>query len=464
MTTLTEVTGHRRRLDRRMARRRLSGLLAIITVAVVSAGTYFSLAVGIRPITITKFEHIHRDPFVETFDPIALVEAGLSPDSRGLSYPVSEDRLRAIKVTPTGVHLIESGVTLRSLPGRAEWTIADLTTAIGDPGWIEFTPPTGNPPIDGVDPALPTVRLDAALVVSEGAALRVQGVRELTLTDSPSIFVGARRATLTFTDVVVDATDPKTASVQGYQPFVMATDDSVMDITNSRFTDLGWDWNSSYGITWAQGAHGTMVDSEVRRNFIGLYTNNAHGLRVRDSVFSDNTLYGVDPHTGSSDLVFERVTAEGNGAHGFIFSDRVVQSRIIDCVARFNGENGIMMDAESTQNVIARNRVSDNTGDGIVTAASPENTFRENAVERNRVGVRVDPPDAATTALTANRILDNGVAVENITLDRSNDTADNGGQWLLGRLRIVWACAGALWLCCAAVAVVTHLRGRSRQR
>ncbi len=412
------------------------GLVTILCLTAGVIGGYLSLALGIRPIEVTKFAHVERAPFVVSFDPIALVTAGRSADARGLDYPSSELDLRAIIITPEEVRLVISGTTVRVLAGRDVWTLPDLAAVIADSDWI--TPPGPSPG------AGQGYRLNSALIVDRGSLRIGPGVPRLEMTDAPSVFIGAANgAILRFADVHVNGMRPSDQSVPDYQPFVMATKGSRMDISGSRFTNLGWDWNYSYGVSWSQWASGIVTDSSFENNFIGLYTNDVHDLTVTDSQFNNNQLYGVDPHTYSSGLTFTRVTAERNGVHGIIFADNVVNSSVRDSVSRFNGENGIMMDEESTDNVISGNIVTDNGGDGIVTAGSGNNLFEQNTVERNRVGMRIDPANTDTTLAHDNRFVGNALAAQNIVLDESNTQQANGGQWLTDRLRVVWAIVGA---------------------
>lgn len=445
--TVTRTTHAGPEHDRLMRRRRYFGLVAILTVVAVSVAGYFSLALGIRPIQITPFTHYQRAPYVQTFDPIALVLSGRSADSRGLDYPVSPLQLRAVVVSPGEVRMIESGQTLRVVDHEGGWQIADLARAISDPAWITLKDDDQ------------TVRLNAALIV-DGGEVAVSGVQRLNMSDAPSVFIGATGGRLTFRGVAVDAVESNDPAVPGYQPFVMATEGARMDISGSTFTNLGWDWNSSYGVTWAELATGSVRDSSFTHNFIGFYTNNARDIEVTDSTFSHNALYGVDPHTYSSALTFTRVTAEHNGAHGIIFSDHVTDSRVIDSVSRYNGENGIMMDEYSTANLITGNLVAGNGGDGLVTAASADNQFRGNRVQGNRIGVRLDPADTASTVAVDNEVVDNRLAAEHIALGPTNHQASNGGQWLAPRVAAIWGLAALGWLVAVVVAGIRARRWR----
>jgi len=90
-----------------------------------------------------------------------------------------------------------------------------------------------------------------------------------------------------------------------------------------------------------------------------------------------NSLYGVDPHSGSSHLRIEYNTSNFNGRHGIIFSDHVTDSIVRYNVTKGNGLNGIMMDEASTGNTIQHNIIADNDSDGIVLANSNDNVVAD---------------------------------------------------------------------------------------
>jgi nitrous oxidase accessory protein NosD len=94
-----------------------------------------------------------------------------------------------------------------------------------------------------------------------------------------------------------------------------------------------------------------------------------------------------------------------------------------DSASRDNGENGIMMDEDSTHDEIIGNIVVDNTGDGLVASSSPDDDFADNPVTGNRIGVRLSVGDARGTTLTRNQIDGNVLAVQHVSLGRTNSSA-----------------------------------------
>jgi mannuronan 5-epimerase len=189
---------------------------------------------------------------------------------------------------------------------------------------------------------------------------------------------------------------------------------------------------------------GTMTGTTFENSFIGAYTAQSHDITFLNDTFRGNKLYGLDPHTYTTRLLIDTVTAEHNGAHGIIFSDGVTDSLVTNSISRNNGENGIMMDKFSGNNVIVNNTVTGNTGDGLVTAASPHNVFSGNTVSDNRVGVRLNDNDAANTTLTNNTVTFNrGYVAESgdqpWELPSGNTEHDNGGE--LNMAAIWWVAA-----------------------
>ncbi len=186
-----------------------------------------------------------------------------------------------------------------------------------------------------------------------------------------------------------------------------------MIIKDSTFSYLGRDWNSSYGVSWSKHSYGSVTDSTFDHDFIGVYANDSGSLQVLHDKFYYNSLYGIDPHSGSSPLLVEYNTSDFNGRHGIIFSDHVTNSIVQYNVTEGNGLNGIMMDEASIGNVIKHNTVMDNDSDGVVIANSGDNIVADNLVSGNRVGITVrgDTPGAKIfgNTITANKLASEGV-------------------------------------------------------
>jgi parallel beta-helix repeat protein len=263
--------------------------------------------------------------------------------------------------------------------------------------------------------------LRAALVQAPGTRLTIAAprVRELRMMSTgrvdQEVYLAGVSARVSLSGVLIRSwrltggPDP-TPSVR--RPFVSYDQPgSALHATRTTFADLGGDNILGYGVTWGRGVTGSAVGCTFQRNFFGAYTNAAVGVVFRRNTFRDNDLYGLDPHTNSTHLTVDRNVAFGNGSHGIIFSQDVVDSSVTNNRSFGNRRNGIMMDERSDRNVLRGNQVWSNDGDGIVVQNSARVVVRSNTVTGNRVGVRVNgaSPDAV---VDGNRLVGNGRGVE----------------------------------------------------
>jgi len=385
-----------------------------------------------------KKEPFSRLSYVSSFDPVEDVTLGLSPNSTNAGAAKPAAAIRAIEIYPAQTLMLAGGRAVRIINQRAPKTLRDLVRIIRDRHWISESSAT--------------VTLNAAVVVEHGSSMTIAApvTSGLVMTVRPGVFLAASRGKLRIAGVYIRASDAKvpdtftSLSRDIGRPFLLAVQDSSMIIKDSTFKYLGRDWNSSYGTTWSKGSTGSVSNSTFDHDFIGVYSNDSNGLRVMHDKFYYNSLYGVDPHSGSSHLQIEYNTSNFNGRHGIIFSDHVTGSTVRYNVTKGNGLNGIMMDEASTNNIIAHNTVTDNESDGVVIANSNDNVVTDNTVSGNRVGITVRG-HARDTKIFDNTITANAMASEGADLSQ-NRTYGNGSMWSGKRIGVIWSGTFALLL------------------
>jgi poly(beta-D-mannuronate) C5 epimerase len=434
------------------ARRSAAGAYLIVIAVALGLGAIGTFVLGrsYSELALQKAP-FQRLPYVPSFDPVEDVTLGLPPNSTNLVARTPNASIRAIEVYPTQTLLIAGGRAVRSINVRAPKTLPRLVRVVGNHRWISE--------------AGSTVTLNAAVVVEHGSTLTVAApaTSELVLRVRPGVFLAATRGHLVLSGVYVRASDAAVPTTKAApdtvagRPFLLASEHSSMVIRHCVFRYLGRDWNSSYGISWSKGSTGSITDSTVEHDFIGVYSNDSHGLRVEHDVLSRNSLYGVDPHSGSSNLLIEYNTADFNGRHGIIFSNRVTTSVVRHNVARWNGLNGIMMDEASAHNLITQNTVLNNGSDGIVLANSDDNTVRANTVRRNQVGINVRGSTQGSR-ISSNTVTGNEMASEGTSLS-GNVAYANGGEWLPARIGTIWMIVLCLMV---ALLAVTWMSSRRR--
>jgi mannuronan 5-epimerase len=419
-------------------RSRAGGYLVVVAV-VLGIGLVATFVLGRSYSRLAlQQEPLRRAAYVPSFDPIEDVTLGLPPNSTNRIVSKPDAAIRAIEVYPTQTIMLAGGRAVRSIDMPAPPTLHRLARVIASPRWIAES---GS-----------KVTLNAALVIEHGSSMRIAApvTSELVMNVRPGVFLAAALGELTLTGVDVHASDTKVPGTfaqparEAGRPFILASAGSTMTVRRCTFRYLGRDWNSSYGLSWSKGSTGSVSNSVFAHDFIGVYSNGAEGLRVKHNQFYHNSLYGVDPHSGSSHLLIEYNTADFNGRHGIIFSDHVTDGVVRYNVAKGNTLNGIMMDKSSTDNIITHNTVVGNKSDGIVIANSSNNVVSANAVAKNRVGITVRG-NTEHTVISGNTIADNVVAAQGTGLS-GNRVYGNGGEWSARRIGLIWLGTLALLL------------------
>ena len=211
--------------------------------------------------------------------------------------------------------------------------------------------------------------------------------------------------------------------------YLLARDGGQMTIDKAQLAYLGYGDTESYGLSWrTSGTGGHIADSDVSHLFYGLYTFGVGALSITGNDVHDNTVYGIDPHTGSHNLTIENNVVHDNGRHGIILAEDCVDSVISGNIVYRNQNHGIVLYQhsdrntiennesfqnvaqgininESGSNVISGNKVYDNGESGIgITQTGQDNALRSNNVRGNKQdGVRI-VSEATTTELRDNVI------------------------------------------------------------
>jgi parallel beta-helix repeat protein len=186
------------------------------------------------------------------------------------------------------------------------------------------------------------------------------------------------------------------------RPTIAVRERGRLDASYTTFARLGFYRGTVSGFAlWAHPPNygtGTVRDSRFVNNYNGAFTYGARDMRWVHNRFEHNIVYGLDPHTGSSDFLVERNYAARNGRHGIIFSRDCFRNVIRDNVTEHNHWHGIVIDdgkfgnGPSNYNVVVDNVVRDNSKVGIQLDGSAHNLIRGNQITGSRQGIRVIGP------------------------------------------------------------------------
>jgi mannuronan 5-epimerase len=202
---------------------------------------------------------------------------------------------------------------------------------------------------------------------------------------------------------------------EGFRPFLAAFGASETIIVRSELDHLGFQGAKAYGLSLSSQPRlfpgkppsARLFANRFTQLYYGLLTYEARSVVVMANVFSGSRRYGIDSHDASSQLLIARNEIYGTQSHALIVSQRVVDSWILENLSRDNARSGLVIDADSSRNIVAGILLFDNHGDGLAVFESHDNTIAFNTIERNGgVGIRIRA--GAANVVAENLIRSNG--------------------------------------------------------
>lgn len=301
------------------------------------------------------------------------------------------------------------------------------------------------------------------LLVGPNATLVISGadVEELRLNrNSGAYLVNAGRlivynTRITGWDATLQAPAPLDYQNRAsFRPFIAAWGGSITDIARSIITHLGFAGTKAYGLTYSSGPEvllknqaiglrrptGRVIDNSFQHMLYGFYSYEADDVAVVGNEYRDNLVYGIDPHDYSRRLLIGYNTVYGTAIkHGIIVSREVDDSWIVGNLSFDNRGSGVMLDRDSSGNLIYANAVFGNHQDGIVLFESSCNIVAANLLRGNRRdGIRsrnswdiglfgnvvAENQGSAISSYTADLAANSQTSTRNLVLDPYTKLAD----------------------------------------
>ncbi|NOQ63135.1 MAG: hypothetical protein GQ582_01325 [Methyloprofundus sp.] len=188
------------------------------------------------------------------------------------------------------------------------------------------------------------------------------------------------------------------------RPYLMLLNQSEIYAANSKFTGLGYKGQmGSFGISMSnrlpkensakifddylrklKKPTGWFIGNTFEHNYFGFYSNEAENVVILGNIYLNNTIYNIDPHDFSYNLLIARnLSYQAEHAHGIIISREVNNTTIAENISIKNYGTGIMLDRNSEHNLIYNNLTMANKGDGIAIFESDHNLLLDNTATRN---------------------------------------------------------------------------------
>lgn len=329
---------------------------------------------------------------------------------------------RLIVVRTGGIDSVSYGRLLRHVVRPVgSITIRSLAAAVPS-SWLS---------IDGS-----TARMSAALVLTTGVTLTVGSpVSALLLTGgatapaAASVFTGG--GALTLRAVQVTSADPVTGAPMPDgpgRPYIsVAGGGGRLDVVDAAVANLGATVGRKVyaGLAFGAGSHGSVVQTTLTGNTVGLALQQSDGVLVENVTASQSAADGIvlSGDTGSSLL---DVVAQGNGANGVVVSGRSSPRPISGITTHANHDFGLLVDGQTGPRVSQIVTSNDGAG-GVEINHSSDVTVSAVTVTDEPVAVYTHVSSAHVTldhlSVTGGR---RGVVIEKTTTDLvlSSSTVD----------------------------------------
>ena len=166
------------------------------------------------------------------------------------------------------------------------------------------------------------------------------------------------------------------------------------DITNSEIAYLGYEQGKhkgGSGVSYYYGGDGSIIrNSDIHHVYFGLYTFGVGHMVVENNIIRNSGHYGLDPHTGTHDMIIRNNTVYNNkGGSGIICSLNCYNILIENNKVHDNAGDGIDF-SRNMYNSIVRNNIIYNEPIGVSVSQSHNNQIYNNTISRSGIGINVN--------------------------------------------------------------------------
>jgi mannuronan 5-epimerase len=160
------------------------------------------------------------------------------------------------------------------------------------------------------------------------------------------------------------------------------------DITNSDLSYLGYHASGRQGLTYIKADGGIIRNNTIHHLWYGLYSRDLSNVIIEGNDIYANVKYGLDPHTGSHDLIIRNNRVHNNEGLGIVCS-LDCKNIIIEGNEIFGNKiGGVMLSRNVVDSVVANNTVYDEVK-GIIISESHNDKIYNNVVSNSDVGIEV---------------------------------------------------------------------------
>ena len=170
------------------------------------------------------------------------------------------------------------------------------------------------------------------------------------------------------------------------------------NITNSEIAYLGYNSSksrhhvSSNGLSYYGGPGSIIKGNNIHHNNFGFYSAHVGHLIIENNNIHDNIYYGLDPHSGTHDVMIRKNVVHDNGKIGIICSQHCKNITIEGNEVYKNIDSGIAFSINMTNSIVRNNYIHDQKNPydtGIKVSASNNNKVYGNTISGYDFGIYV---------------------------------------------------------------------------
>ena len=186
------------------------------------------------------------------------------------------------------------------------------------------------------------------------------------------------------------------------RPYIIVEPEATgtTDITNSEIAYLGYESGYGGGLTGLryEGGHGSIIrGNDIHNLYFAFYSKEVGGIILENNHIHDNIHYGLDPHTGTHDMVIRNNTVHDNGSIGVICSLDCSKIKIEDNTVYNNSRMSMMLSRNNFDSVVKGNTISQPGGSALVISESHNNEIYNNSITNSETGIDLDKESSNNT-------------------------------------------------------------------
>ena len=291
------------------------------------------------------------------------------------------------RLTDIDNKLHDSSILAKQSPAAGVWFLsANLVIAKGATFHIDSTDTKWLKISSKVTHGTGVAKLAPAYWIDVHGSLKIDSVK-ITSWDPTTNYYARTNGSRTVADVFI---------LGAPRPSIVVENNATgtTDITNSEIAYLGYEQGKhkgGSGLSYYYGGDGSVIKNNIIREvYFGLYTFGVGHMIVENNIIRNSGHYGLDPHTGTHDMIIRNNTVYNNkGGSGIICSLNCYNILIENNKVHDNAGDGIDF-SRNMYNSIVRNNIVYNEPIGVSVSQSHNNQISNNTISRSGIGINVN--------------------------------------------------------------------------